>query len=205
VTGWDPNARLLGIIRYRVAGELDAVLEALIAAAVPLLEVTLDTPGALAAIERSSARGHVIGAGTVLSADDVSRSVEAGARFVVSPGLLPDVVERATLVGVDVVPGAFTPTEILRARSLGATAVKLFPAGVGGPPYVRSLLAPLPDVRLVPTGGVDLGDVAAYLEAGASCVGLGSALVGAAPPSGDEELARIAGRARAAVAAAARP
>jgi 2-dehydro-3-deoxyphosphogluconate aldolase/(4S)-4-hydroxy-2-oxoglutarate aldolase len=144
--------------------------------------------------------------GTVLEADHVDRSVDAGATFVVSPGIVPEVIERARTLGVDVVPGVFTPTEVIRARAMGVTAVKLFPASVGGPGYVRALRGPFADVPLVPTGGIAIGDVGAYLAAGATCVGLGGALVGEEPPSDDEELDAIAERAAAAVTAAgARP
>lgn len=205
MTGWDPTAALLGIVRFREESDLDAVIASLDEAGVPLLEVTLDTPGALRAIERFARAGRSIGAGTVRSPDDVSRGVDAGARFVVSPGIIPEVIERAVRLGVDVVPGALTPTEILRAHSLGAAAVKLFPAGSVGPPYVRAVRGPIPDIPLVPTGGIGLEEVGAYLDAGASCVGLGSSLVGSAPPAGEGDLGRIADRARAAVAATARP
>ena len=204
MSGWDPSARLLGIVRYRAAGDLDAVIEALFDAGVPLVEVTLDTPGALDVVASRRAAGRAVGTGTVLSAEQVETSVDAGAAFVVSPGVAGPVIERARALGVDVVPGAFTPTEVLRARELGAAAVKLFPASTGGPEHVRALRGPLPDVPLVPTGGIGIEDVMAYLEAGASCVGLGGALVGAAAPTRAAELVAISARAAAAVAAAVR-
>ena len=100
-------------------------------------------------------------------------------------------------------PGAFTPTEVIRAHAMGASAVKLFPASVGGPSYLRALLGPLAGVPLVPTGGIAIEEVGAYLAAGAACVGLGGALVGERPPANDTEIGAIAERAAAAVAAVA--
>ncbi len=200
MAGWDASARLLGIVRYRSAGDVDGTLEALVRGGIGLLEVTLDTPGALGAVERGRRAGWSIGVGTVLEPDHVSRSVDAGASFLVSPGLLPDVVQRALDLRVDVVPGALTPTEIMRAHAMGVAAVKLFPASVGGPGYVRALRGPLPAVPLVPTGGIAIQDAGAYLNAGAACVGLGGALVGEGPPASATELDAIAERAATAVA-----
>jgi 2-dehydro-3-deoxyphosphogluconate aldolase/(4S)-4-hydroxy-2-oxoglutarate aldolase len=201
VAGWDASARLLGIVRYRGAGDVDGALEALVRGGIGLVEVTLDTPGALDTVERGRRAGWSIGVGTVLEPDDVDRSVDAGAAFVVSPGVVPGVVERALEMGVDVVPGAFTPTEIIRAHTMGGSAVKLFPASLGGPGYLRALLGPLADVPLVPTGGIVIQEVSAYLNAGAACVGLGGALAGERPPANDTELDAITERAAAAVAA----
>jgi 2-dehydro-3-deoxyphosphogluconate aldolase / (4S)-4-hydroxy-2-oxoglutarate aldolase len=202
VAGWDARARLLGVVRYHDPGDVDGVLEALARGGIELAEVTLDTPGALDAVDRGRRSGRPIGVGTVLEPEQVDRSVDAGAAFVVSPGLVPDVVARALELGVDVVPGALTPTEIIRAHAMGVAAVKVFPASVGGPGYLRALQGPLTHVPLVPTGGVAIGDVAAYLAAGAVCVGLGAALVGSEPPRIDAELDAIAERAATAVSAA---
>lgn len=199
---WDGSANVLAIVRYREACDLGAVLDALRAGGITQLEVTLDTPGALETVERQSGAGRPVGVGTVVTADDVSAATSAGAAFVVSPAVMPPMVHRAVELGVDAIPGAFTPTEILRARDLGATAVKLFPAPVGGPAYVRALRAPIPDVPFVTTGGIGIDDVAAYLDAGATCVGLGGELVGSTPPASDDELALITERAAKAVAAA---
>ena len=171
MAGWDTTAKLLGIVRYRMAGNLDGALEALVSEGIGLVEVTLDTPGALDAVGRGSRSGWTIGVGTVLEPDQVSRSVDAGASFVVSPGILPEVTDRAQELGIDVVPGAFTPTEVIRAHAKGVVAVKVFPASVGGPSYVRALRGPLPDIPLVPTGGIAIDEVGAYLAAGAVCVG----------------------------------
>ena len=203
MTGWDPTATLLGIVRFRDPGDLDGALGALVRGGIELVEVTLDTPGALEAVERGRRAGWTIGVGTVLEPEQVDRAVDAGAAFVVSPGIVPEVVARAVGSGVDVVPGAFTPTEIIRAHAMGAAAVKVFPASVGGPGYLRTLRGPLAHVPLVPTGGIATGEIGAYLAAGAVCVGLGSALVGEEPPRDDAQMDAIAERAAGAVAAAA--
>jgi 2-dehydro-3-deoxyphosphogluconate aldolase / (4S)-4-hydroxy-2-oxoglutarate aldolase len=201
--GWDASARVLGIVRFRSGGRIDHVLDALSDGGIASLEVTLDTPGALEAIERSAGAGRVVGAGTVRSPEEVAAAAGAGSAFVVSPVVSETVIEAANARGVDVLPGAFTPTEVARAVELGATAVKLFPASLGGPRYVRSLRGPFPDVPLVPTGGIAVNDVAAYLDAGASCVGLGGELVGRVAPVSDDALDRIRAAAAVAVAAAA--
>ena len=203
MAGWDATARLLVIVRFRDDGDVDGALGALVRGGIGLVEVTLDTPGALDAVERGRRSGWSIGVGTVLEPDHVNRSVDAGAAFVVSPDVVPGVIERALELGVDIVPGAFTSTEVMRAHSMGVSAVKLFPASLGGPSYVRALLGPLAAVPLVPTGGIAIEEVGAYLAAGAACVGLGSALVGERPPTNDTELGAITDRAAAAVASVA--
>jgi 2-dehydro-3-deoxyphosphogluconate aldolase/(4S)-4-hydroxy-2-oxoglutarate aldolase len=200
VAGWNASAKVLGIVRYRSAGDVEAAVEALVRGGIGAVEVTLDTPGALDAVERARRAGLSIGVGTVLEPDQVSRCVDAGAAFVVSPGTVNDVIERALALDIDVVPGAFTPTEIIRAHSSGAAAVKVFPASLGGTAYLRTLRGPLPDVPLVPTGGIGIEEVGDYLAAGAVCVGLGGALVGREPPANASEADAIAERTALAVA-----
>jgi 2-dehydro-3-deoxyphosphogluconate aldolase/(4S)-4-hydroxy-2-oxoglutarate aldolase len=191
--------RLLAVVRFREACDLDAVLDVLRAAGVALLEVTADTPGALEAVARAARAGSPIGAGTIGTPGTATAFAEAGASFLVSPGLAPGVAGAAAAAGVPYVPGAVTPTEIAATLDAGAAAVKLFPASLGGPRYLRDLRGPFPDVRFVPTGGVAVDDVPAWLEAGAACVGLGSALVGTAPPRTTGELEALGLRARRAV------
>lgn len=200
MAGWNASAKVLGIVRYRSAGDVEAAVEALVRGGIGAVEVTLDTPGALDAVERGRRAGWSIGVGTVLEPDQVSRCFDAGAAFVVSPGTVTDVIERALAVGIDIVPGGFTPTEIIRAHSSGAAAVKVFPASLGGAAYLRALRGPLPDIPLVPTGGIGIEEVGDYLAAGALCVGLGGALVGAEPPANASEADAIAERAALAVA-----
>jgi 2-dehydro-3-deoxyphosphogluconate aldolase/(4S)-4-hydroxy-2-oxoglutarate aldolase len=199
---WDRSAKLLAIVRYREPCDLVSVFAALREAGIAQVEVTLDTPGALETVAAEAAAGRPVGVGTVVTAGDVTAAVDAGAAFLVSPATRAEMIRVAVEQGVDVVPGAFTPTEILLARDLGAAAVKLFPAPVGGPAYVRALRGPIPDVPFVTTGGVGLDDLRSYLDAGANCVGLGGDLVGRTPPSGRGELELIAERAAKAVAAA---
>ena len=186
---------LLGIVRFHAGGDVSGAVDALVRGGIDLVEVTLDTPGALEAIERA---GGAVGAGTVVTAEQVRSAAAAGARFVVSPGFVPEVVETALDLGVEPVPGVFTATEILAAQAAGAGVLKLFPVSVGGPRYVRALRGPFPEVPFVVTGGVKPEDVGSYFEAGATVVALGSELVGRAAPTSDAELDTIAARAAAA-------
>lgn len=187
---------VLAIVRYRAGGNVWAALEVLADVGIPLLEVTVDTPGALDAVRTAADAGRTIGVGTVLTPDQVLASRDAGASFVVSPSCLPDVIETALDVGIEPIPGVLSPTELVMALRAGATAVKVFPAApVGGPAYVRALRGPFPDVALLPTGGIEPQDVPGYLEAGATCVGLGSILVGAEPPASASDIEGIATRA----------
>jgi len=199
------RGRVVGILRYREAGDLDAVVAVLAEAGVPTIEITLDTPGALAAIGRAAGAGVTIGAGTVLSADDVRAASDAGAGFVVSPSLIDEVVEGAHDLGIEPVPGVLSPTELHRAAGMGAEVVKVFPVGsVGGPGFVASLRGPFPEIGLLPTGGVEIAEIVAYLRAGADAVGLGGALTGPHPPKTDADLEALRARALASVEAAAR-
>jgi len=162
--------RLVAVLR-RVT-QPDAAIERLHEAGVTLVEVTLDAADALETIRRNP--GTI--AGTVRRPEQVDAAAEAGAVAVVSPGFVPEVVERALALGIPPIPGALTPTEVEAAWRAGAPMVKLFPGRLGGPRYVKDLLAPLGDVPLLVTGGVDATNAAAFLEAGAAALGVGSAL-----------------------------
>ena len=186
---------VIAVVRFREPGDLDGVLDAVVHGGIGLLEVTLDTPGALDAVRRAATDGRTVGAGTVVTAEQVRACADAGAGFVVSPGLVLEVLEEAARLGIEAVPGVLTPTEIQQATSHGAETVKVFPASLGGPAYLRAVRGPFPDVGIVPTGGVRIDEVAAYLSAGATAVGLGGALVGSAPPSSQADLDAIAARA----------
>lgn len=163
--------RLIAIVRFRSVTEesLVRVCRELVDAGLPGVEVTLTTPFALNAIE---ALGGRVGAGSVRTVEDARRAQEAGAAFLVTPVVRPEVLQAAR---VPVVCGALTPTEIDAAWVAGAAYVKVFPSP--GPSYVRDVLAPLPEVPLVPTGGVRLESIVDYAAAGAAGVGVGSALV----------------------------
>ena len=197
------TTRVVAILRAEDASRAEAVVDVLLENGIRSLELTLTTKGALEVVERLAATvpdGTDLGMGTVLTADEVDRAVDAGARFVVSPSVVPAVIEAATRHGIASYPGAFTPTEIHSAWTAGASAVKLFPGGALGPGYLKAVRAPLPDVPLVPTGGVAIEAIGAWLDAGAVAVGLGGPLIGnALAPDGD--LDALAERARAVAAA----
>lgn len=192
---------LLAILRFHDGGEVLGAVDALVRGGVQLFEITIDTPGALEAVERTASSGRTVGVGTVLTGDQVRASAAAGARFVVSPGLIPEVIEVAHSLDLEPMPGVFTPTEIIGAMAAGANVMKVFPASCGGPSYLRALRGPFPAASLVPTGGVRLDQIRAYLEAGATAVALGSELVGRSAPRSDRDLEWIAAQAARAVAA----
>jgi 2-dehydro-3-deoxyphosphogluconate aldolase/(4S)-4-hydroxy-2-oxoglutarate aldolase len=187
--------RLLAILRGSQRDALVAAGMTLIECGITCLEVSLTSTSALGAIDdlvRKAASDAVIGAGTVITRDDARRAREAGAQFAVTPGLSPGLDEASSL-GLPVLAGALTPTEVIAAAPRAA-AVKLFPASFGGPAYLQALRAPLRDVPLIPVGGVDAESVPAYLAAGALAVGVGSPLLADAPDGGD--LAELRRRAR---------
>jgi 2-dehydro-3-deoxyphosphogluconate aldolase / (4S)-4-hydroxy-2-oxoglutarate aldolase len=196
---------VLAILRAAGSGRFLEVGRVLYGAGVRAVEVTLTSEGALAALGRLREElpgDALLGVGTVRSVGDAERAVEAGAAYLIAPDLRAEVVAWAGERGVAVVPGALTPTEIAAAWAAGATAVKVFPvSAVGGPAYLKAVRAPLPEVPLVPTGGVGIDDVRAYLAAGAAAVGIGSPLLGDAGEAGGD-LDALADRARRAVAAA---
>jgi len=147
-------------------------MEAALVGGFEVIEFTLTTPGALDLIGEFSRRpGIVVGAGTVLTDDDARLAVEAGARFLVSPVVDETVIDAAKTLGVAMMPGTHTPTEMLRAHRAGAQLQKLFPAPGIGAPYVKACLGPMPFLRIVPTSGVNETNAATYLQAGAFAVG----------------------------------
>jgi len=176
--------RRVGIIPVIRAPDTDAaiaIVEALADAGLTIAEVTMTVPDAISAIGTIAKRFGdrvLVGAGTVTDAETAKRSIDAGARFVVSPCLVPPVVHAATRAGVAVLPGALTPTEIFEAHKLGADMVKVFPAAnVGGASYLRALRGPFPAISLVPTGGVTLDNIRDMFDAGAVAVGVGSEMI----------------------------
>lgn len=161
-----------------VARGLDTVTaptlaEALRAGGINTIEITVEDDAGFDAIAAVVGGGMLVGAGTVVNRDQAKRAVAAGAAFIVTPHLDLEIIEWAMGEEVPIVPGAFSPTEVATAWRLGPPAVKVFPAHVGGPGYLKSLRGPFPDLSLVPTGGVDAANVAAYLAAGAVAVGVG--------------------------------
>jgi 2-dehydro-3-deoxyphosphogluconate aldolase/(4S)-4-hydroxy-2-oxoglutarate aldolase len=156
-------------------------IEALAEGGITCSEITLTTADALATIEAAAVpcleKGIALGAGTVLDAKDCRESISAGAQFIVTPSVCLDVIEVAHGHEVPVLCGAFTATEVHAAWKGGADMIKIFPASLGGPEYIKALKGPFPDVLLAPTGGVGPSNMAAYFEAGAAVVGAGSGLV----------------------------
>jgi 2-dehydro-3-deoxyphosphogluconate aldolase/(4S)-4-hydroxy-2-oxoglutarate aldolase len=171
---------IIPIIRAPSADAVVPVVEALVQAGLPVAEITMTVPNAFAAIGAVAKRfpDVLLGAGTVTDAATVRQAADAGAKFIVSPCLVPEVVEAAQRAAVAVLPGALTPTEIFEAFRSGGDMVKVFPMqSVGGAAYLRALRGPFPDIPLVPTGGVTLENVAELFEAGAAAVGVGSELI----------------------------
>lgn len=190
--------RLIAIIRMQRYEYPAEVAQALVAGGIRLLEFTLSGEGALEAI--STARAAVeeeihVGAGTVLTPADVKGAAAAGAAFIVTPVLNYQVIAACREHGLPLVCGALTPTEIYNAAEAGADLVKLFPARLGGPQYVRDLLAPLPNLRLVTTGGVSAENAAEFLAAGAAAVAIGGNLVSGEAVTG-KRFSEITRRAR---------
>jgi len=172
---------IIPIIRAARADVVVPVAEALLHAGLPVVEITLTVPNAIDAISAVAKRfaGKVLlGAGTVTDAEAVRRAVDAGAEFIVTPCLVPEVIAAAQRAGVAVLPGAFTPTEVFEAFRAGGDMVKVFPVqSVGGAAYLRALRGPFPDIPLVPTGGVTLENLADMFTAGAAAVGVGTELI----------------------------
>lgn len=173
---------IVAIVRMKEPGKLRAVVDAIAEGGVRVLEVTMTVPGAVELIRRLAPTlppDFLLGAGTVLDADTVARVVDAGARFVVSPIFRRSVIAACHERDVPAMPGCFTPTEILEAWDAGADVVKVFPATALGPTYLKDVRAPLPQVKLMPTGGVTLDNAGDWLRAGAVAVGVGTALLDA--------------------------
>lgn len=196
------SSQLIGIVRFHDGGDVSGAVDALARGGIELLEITIDTPGALAAVELAAGNGRTVGVGTIVSGAQVDECAAAGARFVVSPGLSVEVIERANELGLEPIPGIFTATELLAAEAAGARIMKLFPASLGGTGYLRALRGPFPTAALVPTGGVRIDEIRAYLDAGATVVALGGELVGRSAPRTDSDLEWIASQAARATSAA---
>jgi 2-dehydro-3-deoxyphosphogluconate aldolase/(4S)-4-hydroxy-2-oxoglutarate aldolase len=171
--------RAVAVIRAERVADPVALANALADSGIRAVEFTFTIPDVLAAIEAAAESGALVGAGTVLSAEQAREAIDAGARFVVSPACVPELAKPCREAGIPVFMGALTPTEVDGAVKAGATAVKLFPARLGGPAHLRDLRGPFPDVAFLPSGGVDVRNARDFLEAGAVAVYAGSSL---APP-----------------------
>jgi 2-dehydro-3-deoxyphosphogluconate aldolase/(4S)-4-hydroxy-2-oxoglutarate aldolase len=174
------RARVVPIIRTASRDWAVEAAEILAVSGLKILEVTFTVPDAAGVIRGLRRRfpDILVGAGTVTDAVFAEQAVDAGAQFLLSPALSPSMVGVARRRNVLAVPGAFTPTEVLQALDTGAELIKIFPAETGGPRHIQAILAPLPQARLLPTGGVTPENVGEWLKAGAAAVGIGAALVG---------------------------
>ena len=191
---------LIPVLRARNAGQAHAVVQAMLAGGVTVVEVTMTVPGAvdlLAELSRENKGQLLLGSGTITTAAQAEATIDAGAEFVVSPSFHPDVIAVTKARKKISIPGALTPTEIVTAVDAGADYVKVFPcSAMGGASYLKSLLAPFPHLKLIPTGGVTLENAETYLKAGARALGVGSDLVNlAAIDQGAPELISAAARA----------
>ena len=180
VLGRIAEVGLVPVVRAQSAQEALQVVEAIREGGVPVLEITMTVPGAIAVIEAVASRfpDVLVGAGTVLDPETARACILAGARFVVSPALSVPTIEMCRRYSVPVMPGALTPTEVLAAWTAGADVVKVFPCGaLGGASYLKSLKAPLPQIEMTPTGGVSVKTAAEFIQAGALALGVGADLV----------------------------
>jgi len=173
---------IIAVVRADTGGDdLVRIVEAVAEGGVHCIEVTMTTPGALrcleAATQKSAGTDILLGVGSVLDAETCRAAILAGAEYIVTPVLSVPVIEMARRYGKPVCCGAFTPTEILAAWEQGSDLVKVFPASIGGPEYIRAIKGPLPQIPLVPTGGVELDNVDAFLKAGAAALAVGGNLV----------------------------
>lgn len=172
---------IIPVVRAQSADEAMRAVEAIKEGGVSVLEITMTVPGAVRVIEEVARRYEsdaVVGAGTVLDAETARLCILAGARFIVSPALDLETIACCRRYGIVVLPGAMTPTEVLAAWKAGADLVKVFPAGsLGGASFIKNLKAPLPQIELVPTGGVSLKTAADFIKAGAAALGIGTDLV----------------------------
>lgn len=171
---------IVSIIRAKSGEQLVGVAQALYEGGIDVIEVTFTVPGVLdiiAAVKKQLGDRILLGAGTVLDTETARAAILAGAEFIVTPTVNPAVIQLCNRYSKVIMPGAFTPTEILTAWEAGADIVKVFPAEIGGPAFLKAVHGPLPQIRLLPTGGVNLETLPAFVKAGACAVGLGSALV----------------------------
>jgi len=174
--------KAVAVIRAKDPEKLRNIIQALAAGGITCAEITMTVPGAIQLIERMTKEldsNIVIGVGSVLNAETASLAIKAGAKYVVSPVLKEDIIMTAHEYDIPAMPGCFTPTEIQRAHELGADIIKVFPADILGMGFFKSVLAPMPHLKLMPTGGVTLTNPGEWIKAGASAVGLGSALLDA--------------------------
>jgi 2-dehydro-3-deoxyphosphogluconate aldolase/(4S)-4-hydroxy-2-oxoglutarate aldolase len=176
------RAGIVAVIRIKDPARLKAVVDAIAEGGIRVLEVTMTVPGAVELIADLAPRmpnGFLLGAGTVVDAVTVGRVIDAGARFIVSPVYRQEVIDASHARDIAIMPGCFSPTEILNAWDGGADVVKVFPATALGPGYIKDVRGPLPQIKMMPTGGVTLDNAGEWIKAGAVAVGVGTALLDA--------------------------
>jgi 2-dehydro-3-deoxyphosphogluconate aldolase/(4S)-4-hydroxy-2-oxoglutarate aldolase len=177
---WIHESGVIAIMRAKSSDQLIQAADAIKAGGVKVIEVTMTTPGALQVIEeatRKYGQDVLFGAGTVLDAETARAAMLAGAEYIVAPTLNLEMIALCNRYAVPVVPGCYTPSEMLTAWDAGADIVKLFPASVGGPSLVKAILAPLPQLKILPVGGVNLDTAADFIQMGAYALGVGSSLI----------------------------
>ncbi|SFB20316.1 MULTISPECIES: bifunctional 4-hydroxy-2-oxoglutarate aldolase/2-dehydro-3-deoxy-phosphogluconate aldolase [unclassified Bacillus (in: firmicutes)] len=191
--------RIVAVIRHAKLDTIIPIAHALYAGGVSALEITMETPRAIHVIEalRTEFTNDVlVGAGTVLDGETARAAIMSGAQFVFSPTVNKETIKMTKRYGVISVPGAMTPTEILRAYEAGADLIKVFPAHVLGPAYFKAVAGPIPHVPLMPTGGIDVDNIADYFKAGAVAAGVGSTLVDASREISADYLLNLTDKAR---------
>ena len=189
------NNKIVAIIRGAEPDDVLAIAEALYTGGVRCLEITLNSPNALQVIEHIAAKmeGRILtGAGTVLTAAAASDAIAAGAKFIISPITDIETIHKTKQLGAVSIPGAFTPTEIFTAYSHGADIIKVFP-GTSGPGFIKEVLAPLPHIPLMPTGGINLENINEFKKAGSVAYGVGKSLVDTKQKITEEYLKQITG------------
>ncbi len=189
---------IVAVIRGATAENIADIARALKNGGVKTLEITMETPNVLSLIERISGEFGdevIVGAGTVLDPETARAAILAGAKFIFSPTVNPETIKMAKRYGVISIPGALTPTEILTAYENGADLIKVFPASVFGPRYIKDIHGPMPHIPLMPTGGLNADNVGEYIKAGAVAAGVGSSLVNTKKPMNREYLMELENKA----------
>ena len=174
------QTKIIAIMRAKQSSQMLQAAEAIQAGGVRVIEVTMTTPGALGLITEATQQfgdAVLFGAGSVLDAETARLAILAGAGFIVAPTLSLPVIQMCNRYSIPVMPGCYTPTECLAAWEAGADMIKLFPADVGGPDFVKAILAPMPQLEIVPVGGVTVDNVDEFIKKGATAVGVGSSLI----------------------------
>lgn len=174
------DSGIIAVIRLSDVAKLEKIIGALASGGIKALEITMTTPNAVEIIQDLAKKlddEFILGAGTVLDAETAETVIRAGAKFIVSPIMEPDVIKMTQKYDMVSIPGAFSPTEIVSAWNYGADIVKIFPATALGPGFFKDIRGPLPHIKLTPTGGVSLDNAAQFIQAGASCIGVGTSLL----------------------------